>query len=106
MKPIKDLSIKSKITWVIMSTSCIALLIACTAFIGHELLTFRQALVLEVSTLADVIGQNSSLSLKLDMLDSAEKTLAPAEVAKVILQCLRGDLQHTTGEVIYLHRTI
>jgi len=36
----------------------------------------------------------------------ADKTLTPADVARVILQCVRGDLRHTSGEVIYLHRTV
>ena len=35
-----------------------------------------------------------------------EKTLAPADVAKVIVQCVRGELRHASGEVIYLHKTI
>ena len=32
------------------------------------------------------------------------QTLDPAEVAKVVAQLLSGDLQHTSGEVIYLHK--
>jgi 3-oxoacyl-[acyl-carrier protein] reductase len=35
-----------------------------------------------------------------------EKTLDPADVARVIVQCVRGDLRHASGEVIYLHRTV
>jgi NAD(P)-dependent dehydrogenase (short-subunit alcohol dehydrogenase family) len=34
-----------------------------------------------------------------------EKTLAPAEVATVIAQCVRGDLRHTSGETIYLQKS-
>ena len=34
----------------------------------------------------------------------AEKTLAPEDVAKVIVSCVRGELVHSSGEVIYLHR--
>ena len=33
-----------------------------------------------------------------------EKALAPADVARVIGQCVRGELCHTSGEVIYLHK--
>ena len=33
-----------------------------------------------------------------------EQTLAPADIARVILQCVQGDLSHTSGEVIYLHK--
>jgi NAD(P)-dependent dehydrogenase (short-subunit alcohol dehydrogenase family) len=36
----------------------------------------------------------------------AEKTLDPAAVARVVLQCVRGDLRHTSGEVIYVHKTL
>jgi NAD(P)-dependent dehydrogenase (short-subunit alcohol dehydrogenase family) len=35
-----------------------------------------------------------------------EKTLNPADVARVVLQCIRGDLKHTSGEVIYIHKTL
>jgi len=35
-----------------------------------------------------------------------EKTLSPEDVARIILQCVRGDLAHTSGEVIYLHKTL
>jgi NAD(P)-dependent dehydrogenase (short-subunit alcohol dehydrogenase family) len=36
----------------------------------------------------------------------AEKTLDPAEVAKVIVGCVRGDLRYTSGEVIFVRRTL
>lgn len=34
-----------------------------------------------------------------------ERTLDPAEVARVVLQCVRGDLRYASGEVIYLQKT-
>lgn len=34
----------------------------------------------------------------------AEQTLQPAEVAKVIAQCITGDLHCTSGEVIWVHK--
>jgi NAD(P)-dependent dehydrogenase (short-subunit alcohol dehydrogenase family) len=36
----------------------------------------------------------------------SEKTMNPSDVARVVLQCVRGDLRHTSGEVIYLHKTL
>ena len=36
----------------------------------------------------------------------ADKTLDPADVARVVLQCVRGDLRHASGEVIYLSKTV
>lgn len=35
-----------------------------------------------------------------------EKTLDPAEVARVAAQCIHGELRHTSGEVIYMHKTL
>jgi len=35
-----------------------------------------------------------------------EKALAPADVARVIVQCVRGELRHTSGEVIYIHKGV
>ena len=35
-----------------------------------------------------------------------DKTLDPADVARVIVQCVTGQLKYTSGEVIWLHRTV
>lgn len=37
---------------------------------------------------------------------SADKTLPPEEVARVIAGCITGELRHTSGEVIFLSRTL
>lgn len=34
-----------------------------------------------------------------------EQTLAPEDVARVVAQCVTGDLRHTSGEVIFLQRS-
>ena len=36
----------------------------------------------------------------------AEKTLSPTDVAEAILSCLTGPLRHTSGDVVWLHKTI
>jgi len=35
-----------------------------------------------------------------------EKTLDPADVARVVVQCIDGDLKYTSGEVIFLSKTV
>ena len=35
-----------------------------------------------------------------------EKTLDPADVAHVVVQCVTGELKHTNGEVIWVHKTV
>ena len=37
---------------------------------------------------------------------SPDKTLTPEAVADVIARCVTGELAHTRGEVIYLHKTL
>ena len=72
----RDLSIKWKLTWIILGTSTAALLLACVAFVGYELRTFRGRMVQEVSTLAGVIGENSKAALLFQDPEAAEGTLA------------------------------
>src|SRR6185369_10564283 len=89
MTSFKNLSIKSKLTWVSMLTSCVALLIACTAFVTYELFRSRQAMVLELSTLADVIGKSSALSLKFDMPIGSENMFSSLGANKqIVAACL------------------
>ena len=35
-----------------------------------------------------------------------ERTLQPADVARIIVQCIAGDLQFTSGEVIWMRKTV
>lgn len=37
---------------------------------------------------------------------STDKTMDPAEIARLVGQCVAGDLKHTSGEVIYVHKTV
>ena len=43
MRLFQNLSLKGKMTAIIMLTSCIALLLACAAFVGYELFTSRHS---------------------------------------------------------------
>jgi NAD(P)-dependent dehydrogenase (short-subunit alcohol dehydrogenase family) len=36
----------------------------------------------------------------------SDKTLEPADVARVIANCIAGDLRYSSGEVIYLHKVL
>ena len=35
-----------------------------------------------------------------------EKTLEPAEVARIVAECVDGNLRHTSGEVIHVHKRL
>jgi len=57
------LSIRRKLTLIMMMTSVVALLLACGAFVIYEQVTYRKTMARELSLLADVIGANSTAAL-------------------------------------------
>src|SRR5688572_19245678 len=59
----RDLPIRRKLTAIIMATSSASLLLACCAFLLHDLVSFRRLLVADLSTLAEIIGSNSSAAI-------------------------------------------
>jgi PAS domain S-box-containing protein len=69
-------SIKQKQTLVVMLTSGVALLLACLAFATYELMTFRSTMVQNLSTLAEIIGDNTSAALDFGDPKAAEETLS------------------------------
>ena len=72
---LRNVSIKRKLTLVTMTTSCAALLVACALFVVYDYLTFRQTLAKEISTMADIVGGNSTAALSFDDKESASEVL-------------------------------
>jgi PAS domain S-box-containing protein len=69
-------SITRKQTLVIMLTSCTSLLLACAGFVGYEVITFRQAMVENLSTLADIVANNSTAAVEFGIKEGAQENLA------------------------------
>ncbi len=89
MRFLNNVSIKRKLTWIIMLTSCTALLIACLSFALFEMAQFRSSMIREMSSVADIIGSNSAAPLEFRDPDAAGETLEalsadPRIVAAVI----------------------
>ncbi len=76
MRRFDDISIKHKLRALLLLTSIVMLLLITAAFVANDIITFRHALVRETSTLADVIGTNSTAALTFEDQKFAEKTLA------------------------------
>jgi signal transduction histidine kinase len=72
----RQLSIRHKLTFIIMATSSVALLLACAAFMLHDLLNFRRLLVTDLSTLSKIIGSNSAAAILFKDPAAARQTLA------------------------------
>jgi len=91
MRAFRDLSIRRKLTLIIMLTSSVALLLACAAFVSYDLYTFRQAKVHDLATLAEIIGSNSTAAL----------TFGDSNSAQEILGALSAN-QHIAAACIYM----
>jgi signal transduction histidine kinase/ActR/RegA family two-component response regulator len=68
-------SIKKKLTGVIMLTSLVALMTACVAFAIYEYYQFRTTMVKEMSSMAHMIGFNSTAPLEFNDSDEGQEVL-------------------------------
>jgi signal transduction histidine kinase/CheY-like chemotaxis protein len=75
MPALRNLSIKQKLTAIIMFTSSAGLLMACAAIVAYDLVTLRQKMVGDFSSLAESIGINSAAALAFNVPGSAEEIL-------------------------------
>lgn len=86
---LKNTPIRRKLMTVILLTSGAVLLLNCLAFFAYEVLTFRQATVLQLSTLGKIIAANSTAALVFDSQDDANETLAALKVERhIVAACL------------------
>ena len=92
----QDNSISRKLTWMNLFVSGAALLLACAAFIGYDLLTFRSTMVRNLSTQAQIIGSNSVSALLFNDPQSAENTLSALRAAHNILS---ADISSSDGKL-------
>jgi signal transduction histidine kinase/CheY-like chemotaxis protein len=76
-----DDSISKKLTWMNMLVSGAALLTACIALIGYDLVTFRAVEVSNLSTQAQIAASNSISALLFDDPQAAQNTLSALKTA-------------------------
>jgi signal transduction histidine kinase/DNA-binding response OmpR family regulator len=81
----KDHSVSGILTWMNMLVSSVALLLACTAFLAYDRVTFRESKVLNLSTQAQIIGSNSISALLFNDPQSAGNTLSALKAAPHVL---------------------
>ena len=76
MTTLRNLSIRRKLTFVILATNLAVLLIACVALFAYELVTFRRVMLEDMTVFADVIGRNSTAALSFQDEGAAQETLS------------------------------
>src|SRR4051794_33163364 len=72
----RDLSIKRKLVAIIMLTSTVALLLACSTFLAYELLTYRTTVTRQLITLAEIVAGNSAAALSANDREAAGATVS------------------------------
>src|SRR5688572_13700098 len=68
--------ISHRLMAVIMITCSVILLLTCLAFFSYELYTFRKATVRQLSTLGEIIANNSTAALAFDIPEDANEILS------------------------------
>ena len=85
MPRFQDISIKRKLTAIIMIASTVALLLVSAGFVTYELVTFRQTMTRDLSTLAEIIGNQSTAALTYEDQKVAKEILAALSAKKHIV---------------------
>ena len=79
-----NLSIKRKLYIIIMTITMIALFLAYSAFIIYDITAFKKTMVINTTTLAELIGTNSSAALTFDNAKDATETLSALAAEKSV----------------------
>jgi signal transduction histidine kinase/CheY-like chemotaxis protein len=90
VKWVQNLSIGKKLMVIIMAISGLTLLLACLALVVYDIIELRQGMVNDVSTLADMVAENSTAAL----------TFHDAQGAKDVLRSLHTQ-PHITAACLY-----
>jgi len=88
MRRLRDLSIRRKLTMIIMLATSVALLLACASLVSYEYVANRREMTQSIATLADIIGLNSTAALAFNDTDAAVETLGALRAdPNIVLAC-------------------
>ncbi len=76
MRSFEKISLKKKITMLILATSCVVLLLSSSIFVGSQVVTYKRLTVGELNAVAGIIADNVTAAVVFDDPGSAEETLA------------------------------
>src|ERR1035437_5216695 len=75
MKPFRDWSIRRKLTFLFVAMACVTPVIVSVSIGIFDLSGLKQSMAQDLSTLADVLGQNSTAALTFQDADAAHSVL-------------------------------
>ena len=85
---LRSFSVAQKITIIVTTTSCVALLLSSTVLIGHHITSNRVKMVKDLSTLATVVGNNSEPALTDGDRDRADHLLSALSANKELVSAI------------------
>ena len=89
MRAFRDLSIKRKLTSIMMIISIVGLLLSCASFIIYDQVLSRRAMSRELQSLVDIVGSNSTAAITFNDPDAANEILSALSARpNVISACL------------------
>lgn len=89
MRFFRNASLKRKQTLIIMLTTSVALLLACAVFTTYEVITFRTSMVRNLSTLAEIVGNNTAAALDFNDPKAAAETLSALKAEpNIVAACI------------------
>ena len=68
-------SIRQKLTRIVLVASGVAVLVACTVFAVYDITTFRLTMASDLTTLAEIVGANSSAAITFGDQEAAREIL-------------------------------
>src|SRR5947207_2087876 len=97
MRFLHNLPLKRKLTVITMLTSCVALLLACSAFAIYEQSSVRRTMARDFEIMADIFDDNVASGLAFNDPASIELTLKTlAADPHILAACVYGK----TGEIV------
>ncbi len=82
---LQDISIKRKLTLIIMTASFLAVLLVSAGFIGYERVTYQRSMTHDLRTLAEIIGNESTSALTFEDHDRAAEILSALTAERHII---------------------
>ena len=93
MFSLRNTSLQTKQTLIVMVTCTVALLLACASFALYEVLTFRTELTRNISTLAEILANNTVGPLQFDDQTSAGEILGALRAEPNVIEAILYDQQ-------------
>lgn len=101
LKTLHELPLAQKLVFAMMATSSVALLVACSFFMGFDIIGFRQRLNEHLASVAEIIGANTAASLTYNDQRSAILVL---EGLKAEPHILAANIYREDGEIFVTYR--